>query len=60
MGFFEDVAAAVSRAEDSPAARLILGWHASYVLAEDGRWGAGFVPDSTKEAHTARPDHTQC
>ena len=33
--------------------RLIMGWHASYVLAEDGRWGVGFVPDSTKEAHTA-------
>ena len=53
MSFFEDVAAAVPRAGDSAVVRLIMGWHASYVLAEDGRWGVGFVPDSTKEAHTA-------
>ena len=58
MGFFEAVAEAASRAKDSAVTRLILGWHASSVLAEDGRWGAGFVPDSTKEAHTARPAHT--
>ena len=54
MSFFEDVAAAVHRAGDSAVVRLIMGWHASYVLAEDGRWGVGFVPDSTKEAHLAR------
>jgi len=53
LSFFEDVAAAVPRAGDSAVMRLIMGWHASYVLAEDGRWGVGFVPDSTKEAHTA-------
>ena len=53
MGFFEAVAEAASRAGDSAVTRLILGWHASCVLAEDGRWGVGFVPDSTKEAHTA-------
>jgi len=58
LSFFEDVAAAVPRAGDSAVVRLIMGWHASYVLAEDGRWGVGFVPDSTKEAHTARPAHT--
>ena len=58
MSFFEDVAAAVPRAGDSAVVRLIMGWHASYVLAKDGRWGVGFVPDSTKEAHTARPAHT--
>ena len=58
MGFFETMAAAVSGSRDSAVRRLILGWHASYVLAEDGRWGVGFVPDSTKEAHTARPGHT--
>ena len=58
MGFFEAVAEAASRAGDSAVTRLILGWHASCVLAEDRRWGVGFVPDSTKEAHTARPAHT--
>lgn len=58
MGFFEEVAAAVTKARDSAVTRLVLGWHASCVLAEDGRWGIGFVPDSMKEAHTARPAHT--
>jgi len=33
--------------------RLVMGGPARCVLAEDGRWGVGFVPDSTKEAHTA-------
>lgn len=58
MGFFERVAAAAMEDKDSVVMRLILGWHASYVLAGDGRWGVGFVPDSTKEPHTARPAHT--
>ncbi|MBR1672665.1 MAG: hypothetical protein IJ702_07040 [Fretibacterium sp.] len=58
MNFFEELAAAAGRSEDAGVARLVLGWHASFVLAEDGRWGVGFVPDSMKEAHTARSVHT--
>lgn len=37
----------------------MLGWHASFVLAEDGRSGTGFVPDSMTEPHTARAIHTE-
>ena len=37
MGFFEAVAEAASRAGDSAVTRLILGWHASCVLAEEQR-----------------------
>ena len=59
MNFFEELAAAVGRAEDGGVARLVLGWHASFVLAKDGRWGVGFVPDSLKEAHRARAPHTE-
>lgn len=44
--------------KDSKVSRLILGWHASFILAEDGRAGAGFVPDSRIEPHTSRPVHT--
>ena len=58
MNFFEELAAAVGGTEDAGVKRLVLGWHASFVLAEDGRWGVGFVPDSMKEAHTARAVHT--
>lgn len=58
MNFFEELDAAVKCAEDCAVSRLILGWHASFVLAEDGRWGVGFVPDSMKEAHRARAVHT--
>ena len=43
---------------DSQVSRLVLGWHASCVLSQDGRFGVGFVPDSMKEPHTARPIHT--
>ena len=57
--FFEKLAAAVGGAKDGGVVRLALGWHASFVLAEDGRWGVGFVPDSMKEAHTARAVHTE-
>lgn len=58
MNFFEELSEAVGRTRDAGVARLVLGWHASFVLAEDGRWGVGFVPDSMKEAHTARAVHT--
>lgn len=57
--FFEDLKNKTSLEADSGVSRLILGWHASFILASDGRWGVGFVPDSLKEAHTARPVHTE-
>ena len=44
---------------DSPVSRLVLGWHASFIASSDGRIGVGFVPDSMKEPHTARPLHTR-
>ena len=44
---------------DSPVSRLVLGWHASFIASADGRIGVGFVPDSMKEPHTARPIHTR-
>ena len=59
MNFSEELAAAVKETNDAGVARLVLGWHASFVLAEDGRWGVGFVPDSMKEAHTTRAVHTE-
>ena len=58
MGFFEDVVKAAREREDVSVAALILGWHASVVVASDGRWGIGHVPNSLKEAHTAREPHT--
>ncbi len=57
--FFEELSERASQVKDCGVSRLILGWHASFVLANDGRCGVGFVPDSMKEAHTARPVHTQ-
>ncbi|CAM1380367.1 hypothetical protein FF3_01495 [Fretibacterium fastidiosum] len=59
MNFFEALDAAARRVPDCGVARLVLGWHASFALAEDGRWGVGFVPDSMKEAHRARAVHTE-
>ena len=59
MNFFEELSAAVKGTKDASVVRLVLGWHASFVLAEDGRWGVGSVPDSMKEAHTARAVHTE-
>ena len=56
--FFADLSRALQKKNDSPVSRLILGWHASYILAEDGRSGVGFVPDSRLEPHTSRPIHT--
>ena len=58
MGFFEEIAEAVRGSFDSSVADLVLGWHASSLLASDGRWGIGFVPASLKEPHTAREVHT--
>ncbi|MDR3265826.1 MAG: hypothetical protein LBT15_07440 [Synergistaceae bacterium] len=58
MGFFEDVVEAARRVPDSAVERLTLGWHASSVVASDGRWGIGFIPSSLKEPHTARAPHT--
>ena len=37
MNFFEALDAAVRRAPDCGVTRLVLGWHASFALAEDGR-----------------------
>ncbi|MDR2179344.1 MAG: hypothetical protein LBP21_03455 [Synergistaceae bacterium] len=58
MGFFEDVVNAARGCRDASVARLVLGWHASLVVASDGRWGIGCVPNPLKEAHTAREVHT--
>ena len=58
MGFFEEAVRAVRKCEDTAVSRLVLGWHASLVVALDGRWGIGYVPNSLKEAHTAREAHT--
>ena len=58
MGFFEEVVGAVRTCQDATVARLFLGWHASVVAASDERWGIGYVPNSKKEAHTAREVHT--
>ena len=58
MGFFEDAAAAVKGQNDAEVSALVLGWHASYVIASDGRWGVGYVPASHKEEHRGREEHT--
>ena len=58
MGFFEDIVAAVRGCRDGTVDKLVLGWHASLVVASDGRWGLGHVPSSLKEAHRAREPHT--
>ena len=57
--FFEDLSQIIHDKKDSYISRLILGWHASYILTSDGRHGVGFVPDSMKEPHTARSIHTE-
>ncbi len=59
LGFFEEVSEAVLNCKDADVTQLFLGWYASYAAASDGRWGIGFVPDSMKEAHKARPVHTE-
>ena len=56
--FFAELSRVIHNTEDSHVSRLILGWHASYILSADGRFGVGFVPDSMKEPHTARAIHT--
>ena len=57
--FFAEVSNLLRAVKDSPVSRLILGWHASCIISEDGRIGVGFVPDSRIEPHTSRPVHTQ-
>lgn len=57
--FFEELNERIAKLDDCEVTRLILGWRASFVLARDNKFGVGFVPDSMKEAHTARPVHTQ-
>ena len=57
--FFAELSQKLLKAEDSHISRLILGWHASCLLTDDGRIGVGFVPDSRIEPHTSRPIHTQ-
>jgi hypothetical protein len=58
MGFFEDIVDAARACEDAAVKSLILGWHSSVVVAADGRWGLGCVPDSLKEPHRTREEHT--
>ena len=57
--FFESLSQILHDKTDAKISRLILGWHASFILCDDGRYGVGFVPDSMKEPHTARPIHTE-
>ena len=57
--FFENLSQIISTKRDSHISRLILGWHASFILTEDGRYNTGFVPDSMKEPHTSRQVHTE-
>ncbi len=56
--FFDDLSRALLNVNDSRVSRLILGWHASCIISDDGRNGVGFVPDSRIEPHTSRPIHT--
>jgi hypothetical protein len=58
LGFFEEVVSAARARPDAAVENLILGWRASVLVAADGRWGIGCVPDSLKEAHRAREEHT--
>lgn len=58
MGLFEDAAEAVKKHKDASVKTLVLGWHASYIVASDGRWGIGYVPASHKEEHKGREEHT--
>ena len=59
INFFENLSRVIASTTDSAVSRLILGWHASFIMSQDGRFGAGFVPDSMTEPHTARPVHTE-
>ena len=58
MGFFEQIIETAAQYEDAAVISLTLGWHASFVVSSDGRWGMGCVPSSLKEPHTARESHT--
>jgi len=58
MGLFEDTTKAVQERKDANVELLVLGWHASYIVASDGRWGIGYVPASHKEEHKSREEHT--
>lgn len=56
---FEELSQIIEARQDSHISRLILGWHASYILTNDGRYGVGFVPDSLTEPHVTRSVHTE-
>lgn len=56
--FFAELSHSLHDVKDSRVSRLVLGWHASCILSDDGRCGVGFVPDSRLEPHTSRPIHT--
>jgi hypothetical protein len=58
VGLFEEVADAAQKLRDAQVASLVLGWHASYIVTSDGRWGIGYVPASRKEEHRGREEHT--
>ena len=57
--FFAELSHILQSSRDSNVSHLILGWHASCILSDDGRIGVGFVPDSRLEPHVSRPIHTQ-
>lgn len=57
--FFSELSKNLENRKNSRVSHLILGWHASFIISEDGRMGVGFVPDSRIEPHTARPVHTE-
>ncbi len=59
INFFERLSEIINQKQDARVSKLILGWHASFISASDGRAGVGFVPDSRIEPHTARAVHTE-
>jgi len=59
MNFYELVVNAALSQKNCEVSSLVLGWHASGILLEDGRWGIGAVPDPLKEAHIVREQHTR-
>lgn len=59
MNFYERIVNMALECDDCGIQSLVLGWHASSVILEDGRWGLGAVPNPLKEAHVVRERHTR-
>ncbi|WP_024821347.1 Rossmann-like domain-containing protein [Aminobacterium mobile] len=59
MRFFEKLISLAKEQKDAPVREIILGWHASIVSFEDGRWGLGMVPPGEKIPLSSREEHTQ-